>query len=904
MNLDDKLPILEDKTELTKACAIGAVALATMAVASPAAPLSPFLTTYAYNRFAKGTKSLFTPEEQLDQDLAFAMGWAFKFCLVEIEAEWKAKGYRELQLKDHKAAKESLELLKFLGEYLPQFVGTYDKQSLDSINIESILSSISTEAPHLKAFVESIGENFTYGFPDELKSIIENKLNANFFNRLNDLLAQDDPRFIKANAALNRLKYDLQIQLLGEILSKVPVTEAKLDDLQQQLLNLEYNLSNGFSALVGAIAIAFQNGNFSKDQFHLLRLIENTNLEEISEHERQIVDLITPVLLEPPAFGEMETTYLPPKLYTDFVKGSKSIKGVIKQVEKALESPNGEAIINLHGLGGSGKTTILRETAEQIIKGESNIKIEGIVWIKGQDTMTEVSEELLIKEIAKQLQLTLPEDPDARKSELKRALNKSNVLIILDKIETIVDKEQVVRTALDLISNGPGKVLTASTTPLNIPEARNIQVKGFQEADTKKYLKQKLDKQLKDPNAIDAIHRATGGLPSAIEFVAALLNKGTPLDVILEDLKNIDPATDVQRLYERIFARSWDTLGIEEKQLLIASSLFRSIEAISVDLLQELLGQAQNHTWQHLRNLQDMLFIGINDGQVYLNPLTFNYVRRIISHDEELTFRRNEYRTAVINKVFLEARKYTSAFEMPEEDKELIFYLLKEMYEEESVQFIDVFFDFKDLWIEYRKLYPQDYSKFLDQGSSYINDIYKTPSLTQQERSSLQHDLLLLQAQMYLEVDNLTKARLIIDAGIAKSKLENNSANKFQFLQLSLKLNVIDEDFTKLRSTLEDFNLTVLNALEQQVQIINQLPAQITESLAEKITSALKHMHANFNELAYMIMVSNLPQDIKFNYASLILNGMEKLTAMEEWVNNKIYLVTNTLEIGPGDMEQ
>ncbi|MGL6342383.1 MAG: NB-ARC domain-containing protein, partial [Waterburya sp.] len=234
---------------------------------------------------------------------------------------------------------------------------------------------------------------------------------------------------------------------------------------------------------------------------------------------------------------------LPPRSHT-------KIFGYQNELDRLLEllSPQSrEQIICLAGMGGSGKTSLALEVAYYCLEASKDktnpLSFDAIIFTSAQTThvlgnsiMPKLLEaEQCLGDIVRVMSDTLefPLEPSldfTRQLQLLiNHLNQQLVLLIIDNLETVTDRDAVA----NLISHFPEtvKIIITSRLPFAQPNSCSITLTHLEPQPGAELIEDLAKKwqRILLPKQITSIYKQTGGLPLAITYlVAQIITTGVP----------------------------------------------------------------------------------------------------------------------------------------------------------------------------------------------------------------------------------------------------------------------------------------------------------------------------------------------------------------------------------------
>ncbi|KAL6201156.1 hypothetical protein ACLB2K_024871 [Fragaria x ananassa] len=328
-----------------------------------------------------------------------------------------------------------------------------------------------------------------------------------------------------------------------------------------------------------------------------------------------------------------------------------------------LRNSNTYMIIGVYGIGGVGKTTLVKEVNYQLATSGEKL-FDEVVMIR--DLKHDPSIERIQKEIAEKLGLELPENgtPAGRARLISNRIKDKKTLVILDDVWESIDLE-----AVGLPRMATLKILLTSRTKLVLAQDMGTQkefpLEVLNEEETWRLFQKMAGDIVEDPDIqtiASQVAERCGGLPLLIVTVARSL-KDSPLydwKDALRRLKNFDGKGLEEQTYAAI-EWSYDKLKGEELKsvfLLCASEVGSANDVYILDLLKYSMGlgfikdvetmeEARNALHSLLKKLQQscLLLDTGNNKWVSIHDLVKHVAKRIaarhhhvlsVSHGSEL----------------------------------------------------------------------------------------------------------------------------------------------------------------------------------------------------------------------------------------------------------------------------
>ena len=327
---------------------------------------------------------------------------------------------------------------------------------------------------------------------------------------------------------------------------------------------------------------------------------------------RQLCDELLPEVDLPDPQSPHTSSALPQKRYHELVGRDEDVDAILA----ALHDDKRHWIIGIDGMGGIGKTALAREVIE---RSRYENQFETILWLDASPQSSQgrplpVTFDYLLDAIG--VQLRNPElirmSPPQKEERTRALLQRQRLLIVLDNLETAAAPQEEIIQRLHHLLN-PSKALVTSRRrfenevyPIRL---RGLTVEGAQRFVAVEAEQRRMDQLLSaTTEELQQITEKTGGSPLALKLVVGQL-AALPLPVVLEQLRLPKMPTqdddEYVRLYENIFARSWQLLNNEGRAVLIAVSHFPAYTGGTFAALQRvsrleepLLAQTLTQLWR------------------------------------------------------------------------------------------------------------------------------------------------------------------------------------------------------------------------------------------------------------------------------------------------------------------
>jgi hypothetical protein len=306
-------------------------------------------------------------------------------------------------------------------------------------------------------------------------------------------------------------------------------------------------------------------------------------------------------------FGVIENVTKQPIMYNEFI----GRQNYLQDLYLKLENKNNR-IIQIDGIGGIGKTTFVHYFTSKLIENISfENKFDFIIWTSSKrnkytpNGIKELSEFIAnYKELIDEIYQFITNNSILDESEVDVLLDieeivlyfltNNKVLLIVDNLETLNDVDLI--NFLENLPQSSKAILTTRETlgdfflsrinlhgfekEIEFPQFLNSQFKIFTGRDIPTF---------EDIYKTDSekLYDYTKGMPLAGQLIAHQLAHGTPINIVLDNLKNGKSYEDILSF---CFKGSIDKLSIAEKNLLFIFSLSEKEEYLSLDDLQYISG--------------------------------------------------------------------------------------------------------------------------------------------------------------------------------------------------------------------------------------------------------------------------------------------------------------------------
>ena len=328
-------------------------------------------------------------------------------------------------------------------------------------------------------------------------------------------------------------------------------------------------------------------------------------------------------------------------------------------------------LINVFGLGGVGKTSLVREMVERKHPKQ-------VVWLTAKKHYFEgdelyrspLTESITLQQVYRKIaasfgpdhleELAALKEKGKRIQWLQNLLIKEKRLVVVDNFETIdEDFKQFLSEIRLLFSTGPSRMVITSRFDLKkYPFVFNYKLNGLSEDDALVLFLHELGKSSEGANiSIDKkklknIYAVTRGLPLAIKLIAARVRSSDieALGYITDRLQNVK-FTNKEEIYETfykfIYLDTWHSLNYNTRSLLVLMSALAAGEEVSVSYLHRIVVESMNEPmpqevfWNSFEEIKKYSLVDTrkSDPAMFsMHPLTQSFIKAEIlqmnEHDE------------------------------------------------------------------------------------------------------------------------------------------------------------------------------------------------------------------------------------------------------------------------------
>ncbi|GAA6618303.1 NB-ARC domain-containing protein [Scytonema sp. NUACC26] len=243
-------------------------------------------------------------------------------------------------------------------------------------------------------------------------------------------------------------------------------------------------------------------------------------------------------------------------------------------------------------------------------------------YLKALQILPRLKRERNLRDIYRTIAHTLerPEisyrSPDDQLDLIRDSLKQQRTLLIVDNLETIEDKQELLSFVYDL-PRTVKVILTTREQALFVP----IRLESLPEEDGLNLIHHQAKEKGVElhPPADRVLYQNTHGIPAAIVYTVGQLAAGYPLDAVLTKLKSA--TGDVARF---CFKTSVERLrGQPPHRILMTLSLFA--RAVERETISAIAMEDSMNTGDGLAQLQQLSLVRQQDARYSLHPLTREY---------------------------------------------------------------------------------------------------------------------------------------------------------------------------------------------------------------------------------------------------------------------------------------
>lgn len=291
---------------------------------------------------------------------------------------------------------------------------------------------------------------------------------------------------------------------------------------------------------------------------------------------------------------------LPAPTYAQFVQREQAIAAIADGLQQRT------AVVLVVGLGGNGKTSLVREVAALALRGDlASFRTDAVVWVSDKDRPGTTNLSIVLDEIARTLDypglLQLPFEE--RRREVEQLLRRQSVLLVVDNLETVTDSSLL--TWLLRLPEPSKALVTSRERHRALWGSWLVELRGMHVDEALNLIDQRLRMLNLAPTSlpkplVPPFIAVTGGNPKAIELTLGLAkHERRPLPQLIEDLQ-----AGRGGLFDDLFARAWSLLDEPARRTLCAAGLFaQGLDADALGAAADVRGHSLQHALEHLTEL-------------------------------------------------------------------------------------------------------------------------------------------------------------------------------------------------------------------------------------------------------------------------------------------------------------
>lgn len=325
---------------------------------------------------------------------------------------------------------------------------------------------------------------------------------------------------------------------------------------------------------------------------------------------------------------------LPPREHTRFI----GRKAEMARLLELLSPRHAAHLISVDGIGGVGKTALVLEAAYRCLWASTGEvpdpkapTFDAIIFASAKQhyltphgILRRQQAQRTLRDIFREVARTL-DRPDITHAALedqsdrvRDALARQRTLLIVDNLETVEDREDILSFLYDLPS--PVKVIITTREQALFSPIRLDQLSEEESLQLIRHESQEKGITLTDEQ-IHALHQRLGGIPAAIVYTVGQLAAGHSIEVVLQRVTQA--SGDVARF---CFEGSVAPLrGQPAHRLLMSIAMFPKRALREAVIAVAGLGHDPIAADEGLARLQQLSLIGHRDGRYSMLPLTREY---------------------------------------------------------------------------------------------------------------------------------------------------------------------------------------------------------------------------------------------------------------------------------------
>lgn len=281
-------------------------------------------------------------------------------------------------------------------------------------------------------------------------------------------------------------------------------------------------------------------------------------------------------------------------------------------------------ILTVWGSGGVGKSTLALEVAKEAFSTQFT---DGVVWSTA-DGRTNYDVNVFLDDVLvslkKEQMRTL--DLESKFDLINLTVRDKRILFVIDNFETIMGRELI-----NYIERIPAQFLITSRVELGVNSEKTYLLKSMKLDEAREFILREISilpnrERLSGLNT-DLLAQVCGGNPMVIRWALGLLEHFFDISDVIQYLDEGEG-----EMSERVFGRTYNLLGSEERSILLGLALF--VPSGSIELLQLLFGLKRKEVIAALNRLSSYALVerDIVNNRLWLIPLTrqlaLGYLRR------------------------------------------------------------------------------------------------------------------------------------------------------------------------------------------------------------------------------------------------------------------------------------
>lgn len=322
-----------------------------------------------------------------------------------------------------------------------------------------------------------------------------------------------------------------------------------------------------------------------------------------------------------------------PKQDNEFIGRQKDLKDLLKFISLNYRAP----IITVDGIGGVGKTALVVEVAYQSWEAKHGIAtdapiFDAIIFVSAKENyllphgiVPRLQRESTLRDIFRVIASTLKDQsitqstPEDQLNRVYESLSKQKTLLIVDNLETIAEKKEVLAFLSDLPPTTKAVITTREQVVIHAP----IRLDCLPEEDSLHLILQQATEKgviLNDQQS-RGLYERFGGVPIALIYAIGQLASGYSLETLLD--KSSPLPEDVAHF---CFQNSVQPLrGQPAHKLLVSLAIFHA--APVWDVVTEVAGLKTDpiNANKGFARLQQLSLVRQQEGRYEMLPLTREY---------------------------------------------------------------------------------------------------------------------------------------------------------------------------------------------------------------------------------------------------------------------------------------